>query len=248
MLTKPDRSAEKIHESSNGAKSLDETVLWDNFKNGNELAFSILYKRYVQRLYNYGMHNCRDKDLVLDCVQELFTHLWERRETVSSVGSVNFYLLKSFRRLIASKIVAQKKFFTPFPQNSSHHFEFIPSAEQFFIDGELKSQQTEGLKNGMKALSKRQREALFLPRMKRVVAVVEQMAEQCRGGVGEMPGIVQVAAQDRRDRPGLPMPSLLVEQPCKQALGLHEPVVARAVMQVHVHQGHPPALHVELDE
>jgi RNA polymerase sigma factor (sigma-70 family) len=108
------------------------------------------------------MHNCRDKDLVLDCVQELFTHLWERRETVSSVGSVNFYLLKSFRRLIASKIVAQKKFFTPFPQNSSHHFEFIPSAEQFFIDGELKSQQTEGLKNGMKALSKRQREALFL--------------------------------------------------------------------------------------
>jgi RNA polymerase sigma factor (sigma-70 family) len=162
MLTKPDHSAEKIHESSNGAKSLDETVLWDNFKNGNELAFSILYKRYVQRLYNYGMHNCRDKDLVLDCVQELFTHLWERRETVSSVGSVNFYLLKSFRRLIASKIVAQKKFFTPFPQNSSHHFEFIPSAEQFFIDGELKSQQTEGLKNGMKALSKRQREALFL--------------------------------------------------------------------------------------
>lgn len=162
MLTKPDHSVEKVHEISNAAKSLDEAVLWDNFKNGNELAFSILYKRYVQRLYNYGMHNCRDKDLVLDCIQELFTHLWERRVTVSSVGSVNFYLLKSFRRLIASKIAAQRKFFTPFPKNTSYHFEFIPSVEQFLIDGELKSQQSEGLRNGMKALSKRQREALFL--------------------------------------------------------------------------------------
>jgi RNA polymerase sigma factor (sigma-70 family) len=162
MLTKPDHVTEKTHEGSNGAKSLDETVLWDNFKNGNELAFSILYKRYIQRLYNYGMHNCRDKDLVLDCVQELFTHLWERRETVSSVGSVNFYLLKSLRRLIASKVAAQKKFFNPFPKNASHHFEFIPSVEQFLIDGEFKSQQAESLRNGMKALSKRQREALFL--------------------------------------------------------------------------------------
>jgi len=162
MLTKPDHNAETITEISNGSKSLDEAVLWDNFKNGNELAFSILYKRYVQRLYNYGMHNCRDKDLVLDCIQELFTHLWERRETVSSVGSVNFYLLKSYRRLVASKIATQKKFFTPFPKNSPSHFEFIPSVEQFLIDGELKSQQAEGLRNGMKALSKRQREALFL--------------------------------------------------------------------------------------
>ena len=56
-------------------QSLDDSTLWLSFKKGNDLAFSILYNKYVQRLYSYGMHSCRDKDLVLDCLQELFTLL-----------------------------------------------------------------------------------------------------------------------------------------------------------------------------
>lgn len=160
MLTSPNLKSIQ-NQSAKSASAIDESLLWDNFKNGNELAFSIIYKRYVQRLYNYGMHNCKDKDLVLDCVQELFTHLWERRETISSVGSVNFYLLKSFRRLITAKIVAQKKFLPNF-QGTVNHFEFIPSIEQFLIDAEMENQQAVRLKNSIKALSKRQREALFL--------------------------------------------------------------------------------------
>ncbi len=149
--------------TSSAVKSVNEAVLWENFKKGNELAFSIIYKRYVQQLYNYGMHACKDKDkdLVLDCLQELFANLWDRRETVSAVGSVNFYLFKSYRRLLISRIVAKRKFSLPLP-TASAFFEFIPSVEQLLIDREVKSQQTERLRNSIKALSKRQREAVFL--------------------------------------------------------------------------------------
>jgi RNA polymerase sigma factor (sigma-70 family) len=147
--------------SATAAKTVDEVVLWENFKKGNELAFSILYKRYVQPLYNYGMHACKDKELVLDCLQELFAYLWDRRETVSAVGSVQFYLYKSYRRLLIGKVVAARKFSFRLP-SSSDFFEFIPSFEQSIIEDEVKMHQQEWLKNGIRSLSKKQREALFL--------------------------------------------------------------------------------------
>lgn len=141
---------------------VEDTILWDYFKQGNELAFTILYKRHVQRLYNYGMHTCRDKELVLDCIQELFTRLWDRRETVSTVGSVTFYLIRSFRRLLVSKIMARKKISTLLSGNAVAVFEFMPSAEESIIDSESKKNQVENLQRCIKALSRRQREAIFL--------------------------------------------------------------------------------------
>src|SRR5690606_27365315 len=136
---------------------VEDTILWDYFKQGNELAFTILYKRHVQRLYNYGMHTCRDKELVLDCIQELFTRLWDRRETVSTVGSVTFYLIRSFRRLLVSKIMARKKISTLLSGNAVAVFEFMPSAEESIIDSESKKNQVENLQRCIKALSRRQR-------------------------------------------------------------------------------------------
>lgn len=135
--------------------------MWDNFKKGNDLAFTILYRKYVQRLFNYGMHTCRDKELVLDCLQELFARLWDKRETVSAVGSVNFYLFKSFRRLLMSKIIARKRFSTVLAGQSSM-FDFMPSAEDGMIDAEARKIQSEHLQRCIKALTRRQREALFL--------------------------------------------------------------------------------------
>lgn len=140
----------------------DDIVLWDHFKQGNELAFTILYKRHVQRLYNYGMHTCRDKELVLDSIQELFTRLWDRRETVSSVGSVTFYLIRSIRRLLLSKIIARKKLSTLLSGNAAAVFEFMPSVEDSIIDNESQKNQAENLQKCIKALSRRQREAIFL--------------------------------------------------------------------------------------
>ena len=110
MLANPDFDQPK----SNGFSSVKEgsfndEVLWSSFKKGNELALSMLYKKHVQRLYNYGMHTCRDYDMVLDCLQELFLRLWNKRETVSNINSVKPYLFKSFRRLLIHEIVENRK-------------------------------------------------------------------------------------------------------------------------------------------
>ena len=137
---------------------MEDVALWQSFKAGNQLAFSMIYKRHVRRLHNYGMHTCKDKELVKDCLQELFTGLWDKRETLGVAGSVNYYLFKSFRRLLIRRIVAQKKM-TAQPESV---FEFIPSCEDNLIDNEARLLRYAKLTQGIQALTKRQREAVFL--------------------------------------------------------------------------------------
>jgi len=141
---------------------LEDEVLWSKLKEGNELAFSVLYKRHASRLFNYGMHACKDRELVKDCLQELFARLWSKRETLGVAGSVNYYLFKSYRRLLIGKLIANRKFSLPFQSEPSSMFEFIPSNEELLIEDESKTLQTEELKSCINALTKRQREAIFL--------------------------------------------------------------------------------------
>jgi RNA polymerase sigma factor (sigma-70 family) len=142
-------------------QSLDDSTLWLNFKKGNDLAFSILYNKYVQKLYSYGMHTCRNKDLVLDCLQELFTVLWDRREKVSDVTCVNYYLFKSFRRLLMNRLTLGKKFLISL-SDRDHGFDFAPSTEESIIEEEWTTERNKKVRNSLNGLTKRQREAIFL--------------------------------------------------------------------------------------
>ena len=157
MLANPLKNQTRTKE-----QSLDDSTLWLNFKKGNDLAFSILYKKYVQKLYTYGMHTCRNKDLVLDCMQELFTVLWDRREKVSDVTCVNYYLFKSFRRLLMNRLTLGKKFLISLRDRDSQGFDFAPSTEDSIIEEEWITERNRKVRNGLNSLTKRQREAIFL--------------------------------------------------------------------------------------
>jgi RNA polymerase sigma factor (sigma-70 family) len=141
---------------------VEDRTLWQRFKNGNDLAFSLLYKKYVQRLYNYGMHTCHDRDLVLDCLQDLFGRLWDKRDHIAEVEAVNFYLFKSFRRLLLNKLVQNRKRSLLTLNSEFPGFEFHSSLEDAIILEEATAQQVGQLKRAIETLTKRQREAIFL--------------------------------------------------------------------------------------
>ncbi|WP_276373841.1 sigma-70 family RNA polymerase sigma factor [Chryseolinea sp. H1M3-3] len=158
MLAKP----LKNHSRNYKDQSLDDSTLWLSFKKGNDLAFSVLYNKYVHRLYNYGMHTCRNKELVLDCIQELFALLWDRREKLSEVTCVNYYLFKSFRRLLMNRLTVGRKFLISLSDRDGHGFDFAPSKEDVLIEEEWEVERNKKIRNSLHTLTKRQREAIFL--------------------------------------------------------------------------------------
>ncbi|MEB2782095.1 sigma-70 family RNA polymerase sigma factor [Algoriphagus sp. C2-6-M1] len=145
----------------NSNSQSDDKALWQSVRKGNDLAFSNLYQRFSNLLFNYGMHFCHNRELVKDCIQELFTTIWNRRETLSDIDSVKYYLFKSFRNLLIQHINRERKLYVDMQDDQE------PLASEASIEDHLVSQDYGQENNGKIAtaltkISKRQREIVVL--------------------------------------------------------------------------------------
>lgn len=134
--------------------------IWERFKNGDQEAFAILYNRYIDNLYNYGLKLCKDNNAVKDSLQELFIELFLNREKISvSQENLKFYLLLALKRSLIKKLQAGRKF--------SHEFgtiEFEPeySIEFKMIEAESNDEISRKVKNALIQLPAKQKEAVYL--------------------------------------------------------------------------------------
>ncbi|SFG03196.1 RNA polymerase sigma-70 factor [Prevotella sp. KH2C16] len=64
----------------------DSQILMDDIRGGRSEAFEYLFKTYYPRLRNYASHFIADIDDAEDILQDCFTRLWERRETLTYIS------------------------------------------------------------------------------------------------------------------------------------------------------------------
>ena len=139
----------------------EDVLLWDSLRKGNDIAFSTLYKKYVQSLFNYGMHIHPNRDLIKDCIQELFIKFWEKRESLGSIEKVSFYLFRSFKNLLFHKIeISSKK--SPLTHDLIDQMAPELPVENFYINSEMVDQRIIRLKKAVLLLTDRQREVILL--------------------------------------------------------------------------------------
>jgi RNA polymerase sigma factor (sigma-70 family) len=142
-------------------KSDMDYLLWERFKKGDTKAFFSLYDRFFDTLFNYGLHFSRDKDLIKDCIHDLFLDLYKYRENLSETDNVRFYLLRSLRRLIF-KENARKFIVLPDEQILLHNDISEMTFEENLVATETKDENYRALAEVMKELSDKQREGLAL--------------------------------------------------------------------------------------
>ncbi len=138
----------------------NEEELWQAFQRGDETAFAQLYERYVDALFHYCSRFTADRDLVKDCIHDLFVELWKSRSTVSATTSVRFYLLACIKRKVIRQLERQqvKGSAGPVPRD----YEAVIPHESALIQQQEWEQMQTGLQQAMNHLTKRQREAIFL--------------------------------------------------------------------------------------
>jgi RNA polymerase sigma factor (sigma-70 family) len=86
-----------------------DKFLWQSFKNGSPEAFEVMYKRYSNTMFNYGMHLFMDKVLVEDSIQDVFVEIWNRKEFLSDTTSIKFYLLSSLKHKVLRRLSTEEK-------------------------------------------------------------------------------------------------------------------------------------------
>jgi RNA polymerase sigma-70 factor (ECF subfamily) len=137
------------------------TTLWQQFKEGDSQALGKLATSHYRVLFNYATKFTKDRELIKDCIQDLFLYLWDHREKLQTSPFVTIYLLKSLRNNLFKKLNQEKKlvadeFDTELPVSEGATVESDIIELELFYENELK------IKNILSALPKRQQEVIFL--------------------------------------------------------------------------------------
>jgi RNA polymerase sigma factor (sigma-70 family) len=133
--------------------------LWKQFLPGDHLALDAIVKRHYNLLYQYGCKFTRDAALVKDCIQDMFLHLWYKRNTINETASVEHYLMKALRRRLTRALTQN---------GSTEGISFLDfrdttaTPDDLIIQQEQKAALADRIKKCILQLSKRQQEIIYL--------------------------------------------------------------------------------------
>lgn len=141
-----------------------EQIIWNNLKNGDEVALGELYDLYVDILFAFGIHHSKDRSYVMDCIHDLFLDLYKYRKRLSSKVNIKFYLIKSLKRKINKKykvktVTLDNDFQFSIQLDQKKH---AKSIETKIIKKEKNVERNLRLQNALCTLTKKQRQGLYL--------------------------------------------------------------------------------------
>ena len=148
-------------ETNNKKGGKRDSVLWNRFIEGDDKAFFSIYDQYFDTLYNYGIRFSKDKDLIKDCIHDLFLDLYKYRTRLSETDSIHYYLFRSLRRLIYKEHNKKESLLCDNVVLLQNDIPVI-AFEETLIASETKDENYKILAEAMKVLSDRQCEGLSL--------------------------------------------------------------------------------------
>lgn len=89
-------------------ESRKNSHLWNDFLEGDDKSFTLLYTLYINRLLSYGYKICPVRELVHDAVQEVFLDLFLKRgKAHRTIADLKGYLFASLKHFILKKMSRQ---------------------------------------------------------------------------------------------------------------------------------------------
>ncbi|HYH55007.1 MAG TPA: sigma-70 family RNA polymerase sigma factor [Anseongella sp.] len=133
---------------------------WQLFKSGDTRGFDLLYRRYSQFLYGYGMKICADEEIIRDMIHDLFVDLWSRSGQLPDLHNIKSYLFKALRNKLLKRMSIKKiRGIEELPDNT---FSLVISHEISIIQNEEDKLIQTRLQKALDKLTEHQREILYL--------------------------------------------------------------------------------------
>jgi RNA polymerase sigma factor (sigma-70 family) len=144
---------------TNISNLMEDKLLWDKFLAGDDKAYAYFYKKYVKELFSYGMRFTPDKELVKDCIQDVFVKLYSNRSTLNGTDHVKLYLFIALKNTLFN--IFQK-------DKSSYHIDTVEpvfstdyTVEDCIIADEQEKEWKEKMARILESLSPRQKEVIY---------------------------------------------------------------------------------------
>lgn len=79
-------------------------TLFASFQAGNMAAFSQLYDLYINILFNYGLKLTLDKELLKDCIHDVFVKLYTKKDELGTIDNLKSYMFISLKNKLCDEL------------------------------------------------------------------------------------------------------------------------------------------------
>ncbi|MGV3704454.1 MAG: RNA polymerase sigma factor [Arcticibacter sp.] len=140
----------------------DNRALWNDLLKGNKQSLFDLYNNTYFHLLRFGLKICSDNELVMDCVNQLFLHIWDKRQRLQPVQQVQSYLFTTLRRIILDQIAHQSRIDLAIGRMLDEDEPNVTSYEEILIRSQGDQETMQRLHNALTKLSPKQKEFVRL--------------------------------------------------------------------------------------
>ena len=133
---------------------------WYRFKSGDRLAFEEIYSEYFDTLFAYGSKITTNKEIIQDSIHDLFIDMYKYKINLEKPDSLEFYLLKSFKRLIQRKLKKNNKN-TNFSTSEFSELNISFDLEDDFLKKESETIKLKSLDEALNSMKPKSKELLF---------------------------------------------------------------------------------------
>lgn len=138
----------------------DLCLLFHEFQNGNQEAFTCLYNYYVNMLFNYGCKITSDREILKDCIHDVFIKMYHKRKELKNVLNFRSYLFVCLKNKLYDEL--RKKKYLSEVQIEEYNPASDRDVEMNYIKTEKETLYNKKVSSLLKELSVRQREAITL--------------------------------------------------------------------------------------
>lgn len=137
----------------------EESLIFEQVKQGNVKTFEALFHHYYGFLCQYAEKFTQDSDVAEEIVQDFFVGVWEKKEDLKIETSVKSYFFRSIKNRCLNYLQHQK-IKTSYTQKILTETEFLNSDDDVFIEIDLAKK----IEESINSLPEKRREIFKLSR------------------------------------------------------------------------------------
>ncbi|WP_029279182.1 RNA polymerase sigma-70 factor [Pedobacter borealis] len=118
-------------------KGLPDGTLIHHCKEGNDLAFNELFRRYFNKLYQFSLKYIKDEAVVEELVLDLLLRIWQKSDQIMVEGELAPYLFTAMKNTLFNHIRKKQKITVPLESISEQTYVGSMISEDFEA-GELR--------------------------------------------------------------------------------------------------------------
>ena len=135
-------------------------TLLASFQAGNRAAFSQLYNLHINVLFNYGLKLTIDKELLKDCIHDIFVKLYTKKDELGTIDNLRSYLFISLKNKLCDEL--RRRMYMSDTAVEEVSISTPTDVEDDYMEEEQRKNEFSLVRRLLDQLSPRQREALTL--------------------------------------------------------------------------------------